>query len=144
MNALTRHAARAAVSADGLRKAYGEKVVLDGVDLRIGEGEVFALLGPNGAGKTTTVQILSTLIPADAGTASVMGHDLRAEAGAVRAVIGVTGQFSAVDNLLTGEENLLLMGRLLHLPAAERRARTARLLERFDLAEAARPPTPAA
>jgi ABC-2 type transport system ATP-binding protein len=113
-------------------------VVLDGVDLRIGEGEVFALLGPNGAGKTTTVKVLSTLIAADAGTASVLGHDLRGEAGAVRAVIGVTGQFSAVDNWLTGEENLLLMGRLLHLPAAERRARTARLLERFDLIEAAK------
>ena len=121
MNATTRNASRTAVSAHGLRKAYGGKVVLDGVDLSIGEGEVVALLGPNGAGKTTTVQILSTLIPADAGTASVMGHDLRGEAGAVRAVIGVTGQFSAVDNLLTGEENLLLMGRLLHLPAAERR-----------------------
>jgi ABC-2 type transport system ATP-binding protein len=138
MNALTSHATRAAVSANGLRKAYGEKVVLDGVDLSIGEGEVFALLGPNGAGKTTTVQILSTLIPADAGTASVLGHDLRREAGAVRAVIGVTGQFSAVDNLLTGEENLLLMGRLLHVPAAERRARATRLLERFALADAAR------
>src|SRR5216683_4919081 len=136
MNA-TKHATRTAVSANGLRKAYGEKVVLDGVDLSIGEGEVFALLGPNGAGKTTTVQILSTLIPADAGTASVMGHDLRGEAGAVRAVIGVTGQFSAVDNLLTGEENLLLMGRLLHLPATERRARTSQLLERFELVEAA-------
>ncbi len=138
MNALTTHATRPAVSVNGLRKAYGEKVVLDGVDLRIGEGEVIALLGPNGAGKTTMVRILSTLIPADAGTASVMGHDLRREAGAVRAVIGVTGQFSAVDNLLTGEENLLLMGRLLHLRATERRARTARLLERFDLVEAAR------
>jgi ABC-2 type transport system ATP-binding protein len=138
MNALTKQASHTAVSANGLRKAYGEKVVLDGVDLSIGEGEVFALLGPNGAGKTTTVQILSTLIPADAGSASVMGHDLRGEADAVRTVIGVTGQFSAVDNLLTGEENLLLMGRLLHLPAAERRARAASLLERFDLLEAAR------
>jgi ABC-2 type transport system ATP-binding protein len=116
---------------------YGDKVVLDGIDLRIGEGEVFALLGPNGAGKTTTVRILSTLIPADAGMATVMGHELRGDAGAVRAVIGVTGQFSAVDNLLTGEENLLLMGRLLHIPAGERRARAARLLERFDLVEAA-------
>src|SRR5258707_12749195 len=143
MNASTKHAARIAVSAHGLRKAYGEKVVLDGVDLSIGEGEVFALLGPNGAGKTTTVKILSTLIPADAGAASVMGHDLRGEAGAVRAVIGVTGQFSAVDNWLTGEENLLLMGRLLHLPPAERRARTARLLERFDPLEGAkRTPAP--
>src|SRR5712691_12330827 len=81
MNALTKHATSAAVSANGLRKVYGEKVVLDGVDLSIGEGEVLALLGPNGAGKTTTVKILSTLIPADAGTASVMGHDLRREAG---------------------------------------------------------------
>jgi ABC-2 type transport system ATP-binding protein len=138
MNALTNHATRLAVSVDGLRKAYGKKVVLDGVDLNIGEGEVFALLGPNGAGKTTIVRILSTLIPADAGTASVMGHDLRGEAGAVRAVIGVTGQFSAVDNLLTGEENLLLIGRLLHLSASELRARTAQLLELFDLVDLAR------
>jgi len=104
-------------------------MVLDGVDLRIGEGEVFALLGPNGAGKTTTVKILSTLIRADAGTASIMGHDLRGAAGAVRAVIGVTGQFFAVDKWLAGEENLLLMGRPLHLPAADRRARAAGLLE---------------
>ncbi len=138
MNALTNHATRTAVSVTGLRKAYGEKVVLDDVDLTIGEGEVLALLGPNGAGKTTIVRILSTLIQADAGTATVMGHDLRHEAGAVRGVIGVTGQFSAVDNLLTGEENLLLMGRLLHLSATERRARTSQLLERFALVEAAR------
>ncbi len=138
MNALTKHATRTAVSVNGLHKAYGKKVVLDGVDLRIGEGEVFALLGPNGAGKTTTVRILSTLIHADAGTASVMGYDLRREAGKVRAVIGVTGQFSALDPLLTGEENLLLMGRLRHLPATERRSRTAQLLERFDLVDAAK------
>jgi ABC-2 type transport system ATP-binding protein len=138
MSAMTKHETRTAVSVNGLRKAYREKVVLDGVDLSIGEGEVFALLGPNGAGKTTIVRILSTLIPADAGTAAVMGHDLRTEAGAVRAVIGVTGQFSAVDNLLTGEENLILMGRLLHLSATERRTRAAELLERFDLVEAAR------
>src|ERR1700720_640186 len=105
MNALTKHETRAAVSVSGLRKAYGKKVVLDGVDLSIGEGEVFALLGPNGAGKTTIVRILSTLIRADAGMATVMGYDIRREAGAVRRVIGVTGQFSAVDNLLTGEEN---------------------------------------
>jgi ABC-2 type transport system ATP-binding protein len=138
MNGLTKQQTDAAVSATGLRKTYGKQVVLDGVDLTIGEGEVFALLGPNGAGKTTIVRILSTLIPADAGTATVMGYDLRAEAGAVRGVIGVTGQFSAVDDLLTGEENLLLMGRLLHLRATERRARTSELLERFDLVEAAR------
>ena len=144
MNTLTKHAtgpvvtAGAAVIATGLRKVYGDKVVLDDVDLSIGEGEIFALLGPNGAGKTTTVHILSTLIPADAGTASVLRHDVRSEADAVRAVIGVTGQFSAVDKLLTGEENLLLMGRLQHLPAAERRARAAALLEQFDLADVAR------
>ncbi len=138
MNALTRHATHTAVYAEGLRKTYGKKVVLDGVDLSIGEGEVFALLGPNGAGKTTIVRILSTLIPADAGKASVLGYDVRGEAGAVRAVIGVTGQFSAVDNLLTGEENLLLIGRLLHLPASELRARTAQLLKLFDLVEAAK------
>ena len=138
MNAPTNRAARTAVFVTGLRKTYGEKVVLDSVDLAIGEGEVFALLGPNGAGKTTTVRILSTLIAADAGTATVMGYDLHSEAGAVRRVIGVTGQFSAVDNLLTGEENLLLMGHLLHLPAAECRGRASELLERFDLVEAAR------
>jgi ABC-2 type transport system ATP-binding protein len=134
----TRTGGRTAVDATGLRKSYGEKVVLDGVDLSIAEGSVFALLGPNGAGKTTTVQILSTLIAADEGTASVLGHDLRRAPDAVRALIGVTGQFSAVDNLLTGTENLLLMGRLLHLPGAERRARAARLLERFDLVDAAK------
>src|SRR5712671_3182690 len=138
MNRTTRQATRTAVSAQSLHKTYGDTKVLDGVDLSIGEGEVFALLGPNGAGKTTTVWILSTLIPADAGTATVMGYDLRGEAGAARSVIGVTGQFSAVDNLLTGEENLLLMGRLLHLPANARRARAFELLERFDLVEAAR------
>ena len=138
MNTVIRNATSSAVYVSGLRKTYGEKVVLDGVDLTIGEGEVFGLLGPNGAGKTTIVRILSTLIPADAGTASLLGHDLRNEAGAVRSLIGVTGQFSAVDKLLTGEENLFLMGRLQHLPANERRARASELLERFDLVEAAK------
>src|SRR5712691_10158504 len=104
----------------GLRKSFGDHVVLDGIDLDVAERSHSALLGPNGAGKTTTVQILSTLIGADGGTASVMGHDLLNEADAVREVIGVTGQFSALDALLTGEENMLLMGRLLHLRAAER------------------------
>jgi len=137
MSASTQRATRTAVSASGLRKAYADRVVLDGVDLTIDTGEVLALLGPNGAGKTTIVRILSTLIPADAGTASVMGHDLVRAAGAVRATIGVTGQFSAVDDLLTGAENLLLMGRLLHLPRAERSARAKDLLKRFDLEDAA-------
>src|SRR5258708_38998562 len=102
MNASTKHAARIAVSANGLRKAYGEKVVLDGVDLSIGEGEVFALLGPNGAGKTTTVKILSTLIPADAGAASVMGLDLRGEAAARRRGVRGHARDPAVRALLTG------------------------------------------
>ena len=137
MSRLIKNATRAAVSVTGLRKAYGEKIVLDDVDLSIGEGEVFGLLGPNGAGKTTMVRILSTLIPPDAGTASVFGHDLHSEPGAVRSLIGVTGQFSAVDNLLTGEENLFLIGRLLHLAPTERRARAVQLLERFDLVESA-------
>jgi ABC-2 type transport system ATP-binding protein len=127
----------AAVAAYTIKKTYSGKTVLAGVDLTIAEGEVLALLGPNGAGKTTTVQILSTLIPADGGTATVLGHDLRREAAAIRAGIGVTGQFSAVDDLLTGRENLLLMGRLLHLPAAERRARATALLDQFGLTEAA-------
>jgi ABC-2 type transport system ATP-binding protein len=138
MKAATRSDTHSAVSVTGLRKKYGEKVVLDGVDLSIGEGEVFGLLGPNGAGKTTLVRILSTLIPPDAGIVSILGHDLRTGAATVRSLIGVTGQFSAVDNLLTGEENLDLMGRLQHLPATERRRRTAELLERFDLMEAAK------
>jgi ABC-2 type transport system ATP-binding protein len=121
----------------GLRKAYGDHVVLDGVDLDVAEGTIFALLGPNGAGKTTIVQILSTLIRADGGEARVAGHDVARVPGAVRAAIGVTGQFSAVDNLLTGEENLVLMADLHHLERAEGGRRVAALLERFDLAEAA-------
>jgi ABC-2 type transport system ATP-binding protein len=114
--------------------------VLDGTDLRVSEGAVFALLGPNGAGKTTMVQILSTLIGADDGELRVAGHDLARDPDAVRSAIGVTGQFSAVDQLLTGEENLLLMADLHHLDRAEGRRRAAELLERFDLAEAARKP----
>ncbi|MER6145042.1 ATP-binding cassette domain-containing protein [Streptomyces sparsogenes] len=122
-----------AITATGLRKAYGEQVVLDGIDLDIPEGTVFSLLGPNGAGKTTMVQILSTLIRADGGEFRVAGHDPAKEPDAVRAAIGVTGQFSAVDNLLTGEENLLLMADLHHLGRREGRRRAAELLERFDL-----------
>ncbi|ARF57898.1 ATP-binding cassette domain-containing protein [Streptomyces gilvosporeus] len=129
-----------AIDVTGLSKSYGDKVVLDGIDLRIPEGTIFALLGPNGAGKTTTVQILSTLIPADAGQARLAGHDLVREAEAVRAAIGVTGQFAAVDNLLTAEENLFLMADLLHLPRREGRRRAAELLRRFELTDAAKKP----
>ncbi|MEU2587192.1 ATP-binding cassette domain-containing protein [Streptomyces avermitilis] len=129
-----------AIAANGLRKSYGDKTVLDGIDLHIPAGSVFALLGPNGAGKTTAVKILSTLITADGGQAQVAGHDLAAEAQAVRAAIGVTGQFSAVDGLITGEENMLLMADLHHLPKPEGRRVTAELLERFDLVEAAGKP----
>ena len=125
-----------AVSTDGLRKSYGEVVVLDGIDLDIPEGTVFALLGPNGAGKTTMVQILSTLIPADGGHAVVAGADVATEPDAVRAAIGVTGQFSAVDDLLTGTENLRLMADLHHLGTAGRR-RVADLVDRLDLADVA-------
>ena len=129
-----------AVSASGLRKSFGTKTVLDGIGLAIAEGTIFALLGPNGAGKTTTVQILSTLLPADAGEARVAGHDVRAEPDLVRAAIGVTGQFSAVDNLLTGRENLLLMADLAHLDRQEGRRRAAVLLEEFELTDAAGKP----
>jgi ABC-2 type transport system ATP-binding protein len=134
------HPSPAAVSAAGLRKSYGDKTVLDGIDLHIPAGSVFALLGPNGAGKTTTVKILSTLITADGGQAQVAGHDIAADPQAVRAAIGVTGQFSAVDNLITGEENMLLMADLHHLSRQEGRRVTAELLERFDLTEAAKKP----
>ncbi|GGN06549.1 ATP-binding cassette domain-containing protein [Streptomyces fuscichromogenes] len=129
-----------AIAATGLRKAYGDRTVLDGIDIRVPAGTVFSLLGPNGAGKTTAVNILSTLIAADGGEARIAGHDLTAEAQAVRAAIGVTGQFSAVDSLITGEENMLLMADLHHLPRQRGRQVTAELLERFDLTEAARKP----
>jgi ABC-2 type transport system ATP-binding protein len=127
-----------AVKATGLRKSYGDKVVLDGIDLDVPAGTTFALLGPNGAGKTTTVEILSTLASADAGDARVAGHDLRDEVDAVRGLIGVTGQFSAVDNMLTGEENLRLMADLRHLPKRHGRQLASDLLARFDLQDAAR------
>ena len=129
-----------AIAVAGLRKSFGDKVVLDGIDLQVTEGTILALLGPNGAGKTTVVQILSTLIGADAGELAVGGHDLARDPDGVRRVIGVTGQFSAVDKLLTGEENLLLMADLRHLDRARGRRRSAELLERFDLADAARKP----
>jgi len=126
-----------AIAASGLRKAFGDKTVLDGIDLDVRAGTVFSLLGPNGAGKTTTVNVLTTLMKADAGTVRAAGHDVAAETKAVRAAIGVTGQFAAVDELLTGQENLQLMADLKHLGSAEAKRLIADLLERFDLAESA-------
>jgi ABC-2 type transport system ATP-binding protein len=137
---MTITSSHSAITATGLRKSFGDQLVLDGIDLAVPQGTVFALLGPNGAGKTTTIQILSTLIGADAGQAYVAGHDVAQDPDTVRAVIGVTGQFSAVDNLLTGEENLHLMADLRHLGRREGRRRAAELLEQFDLVEAAGKP----
>jgi ABC-2 type transport system ATP-binding protein len=129
-----------AIVATGVRKSFGETLVLEDVDVTVAEGTIFALLGPNGAGKTTIVRILTTLLPADAGELRVAGHDLRANPDGVRAAIGVTGQFSALDQLLTGEENLQLMADLNRLGRAGGRRRVAELLERFDLVDAARRP----
>jgi ABC-2 type transport system ATP-binding protein len=129
-----------AIVATGVCKSFGETLVLDGVDVTVDEGTIFALLGPNGAGKTTIVRILTTLIDADAGDVRVAGHDLSANPDGVRAAIGVTGQFSALDDLLTGEENLQLMADLNRLGRAAGRRRVAELLELFDLVDAARRP----
>ncbi|MBD8078456.1 ABC transporter ATP-binding protein [Cellulosimicrobium arenosum] len=130
-----------AIDVRGLRKSYrskaGTQLVLDGIDLAVPAGTVTALLGPNGAGKTTAVGVLSTLLRADAGTVRVAGHDIAREPGAVRASIGVTGQITAVDDLLTGLENMHLMADLHHLGRARGRRRCAELLERFGLTEAA-------
>lgn len=131
------HRNEPAISAAGLRKSFGEQVVLDGVDLAVPAGTIFALLGPNGAGKTTLVRILSTLIRADGGQAAVAGHDLATRPDAVRGAIAVTGQFSAVDGLLTGRENLIMMADLHRLGRREGRRRADELLGRFGLAEAA-------
>ncbi|MEV0030447.1 ATP-binding cassette domain-containing protein [Nocardia sp. NPDC050793] len=130
-----------AIAVSGLRKTYGDKVVLDGIDLDVRAGTIFSLLGPNGAGKTTTVNVLSTLIAADSGSVRVAGHDVATEAKAVRAAIGVTGQFAAVDELLTGQENLQLMVDLNGVPARDGKRIVTELLERFDLTEAAKKPT---
>jgi ABC-2 type transport system ATP-binding protein len=125
------------IRVSGVHKAYGDLTVLDGVDLGVERGTVLALLGPNGAGKTTLVRILAALLPPDAGTATVAGHDVVDDAAKVRAVIGLTGQYAAVDELLTGEENVLMMARLSRLSHAEGRLRTAELLRRFELVDAA-------
>jgi ABC-2 type transport system ATP-binding protein len=132
-----------AIRAHGLRKSYGDHLVLDGIDLEVPAGTVFALLGPNGSGKTTTVQILSTLIRPDGGDVQVGGFDLLKNAKEIRALIGVTGQFSAVDGFLTGEENLRLIADLNHLRPDEGRRRLQSLVERFDIVDAAKK-TPAA
>lgn len=139
---LAAQAAAQAITATGLRKSYGDKAVLDGIDLAVPAGTVFALLGPNGAGKTTVVKILSTLISPGAGSGEIRvgGHDLATDPQAIRAAIGVTGQFSAVDGLITGEENMLLMADLHHLSRREGRRVAAELLERFDLVDAAKKP----
>jgi len=129
-----------AIAASRVSKSFGETTVLDRVDLTVVAGTIFALLGPNGAGKTTMVRILSTLIKADAGEILVAGHDVRRDADAVRRTIGVTGQFSAIDELMTGEENLRLMTDLHHLGRIHGRARATELLERFDLEDAAAKP----
>ncbi|WP_199035375.1 ATP-binding cassette domain-containing protein [Glycomyces salinus] len=130
-----------AIAVSGLRKAFGDKVVLDGIDLDVPEGTIFSLLGPNGAGKTTTVNVLTTLTRADGGTARVAGHDVATEQKAVRSAIGVTGQFAAVDELLTGQENLQLMADLSPVPPKEGKRIVADLLERFELTEAAGKPS---
>jgi ABC-2 type transport system ATP-binding protein len=126
------------VNAKGIRKAFGAKTVLDGVDLTVPAGQIFALLGPNGAGKTTLIRILATLLRPDAGTATVAGRDLLADPVGVRRAISLTGQYAAVDDMLTGEENLRMMARLRHLGPREARDRAARLLAEFDLDDARR------
>jgi len=137
---MTTNKTPSAITVTGLRKSYGDQVVLDGIDLDIPEGSVFSLLGPNGAGKSTAVKIMSTLTAPDAGTVTINGHDLARNPDGVRASIGVTGQFSAVDILLTGEENLRLMVDLGHLDRPVGRQRCAELIEQFDLGEVARKP----
>jgi ABC-2 type transport system ATP-binding protein len=134
---------RPAIRAEGVRKAFDGTPVLHGVDLTVAEGTIFALLGPNGAGKTTMIRILSTLIAADAGQVSVAGHDVLRNPEAVRGAIGVTGQFSALDELCTGRENMRLMADLNHLGRSTGQARVSELLERFGLADAANKPVTA-
>ena len=129
-----------AIEARGLVKRFGKTTALDGVDLAARRGTVLGVLGPNGAGKTTAVRVLATLIRPDAGTASVLGYDVQRDAHQVRQLVGLTGQYASVDDLLSGFNNLLMIGRLLGIPRGKAKARAAELLERFDLAEAARRP----
>jgi oleandomycin transport system ATP-binding protein len=126
-----------AIEAEGLVKTFGKVRALDGIDMVAREGTVFGLLGPNGAGKTTAIRVLSTLIRPDSGRAVVGGHDVLREPATVRRMIGLTGQYAAVDELLSGQENLYMIGRLLELGRAESRSRASELLGAFDLADAA-------
>jgi ABC-2 type transport system ATP-binding protein len=126
-----------AIEASGLRKAFGDTQAVDGVDLAVRAGSVYGILGPNGAGKTTTVRMLATLLRPDEGEARVLGHDIVHEADAVRSVVSLTGQLASVDEDLTGQENLVLIGRLLGFRRAQAKARAAALLEAFDIADAA-------
>lgn len=126
-----------AITAKGIQKSFGKLNVLDGIDLQVRRGSILALLGPNGAGKTTMVRILSTLLPADAGTATIEGYDIREQAHEVRSIIGLTGQYAAVDEYLTGRENLRMIGRLYHLSKRDAERRAEELLEQFDLVKAA-------
>ena len=125
------------IEAEGLVRTFGEVRALDGIDMVAREGTVFGLLGPNGAGKTTAIRVLSTLLRPDAGRAVVGGYDVVREPAKVRGLIGLTGQFAAVDELLSGQENLYMIGRLLGMPGSAARARAKELLESFDLADAA-------
>src|SRR6476661_4297747 len=127
----------AAIHTAGVTKRFGTTIALAGVDLDVAEGTVFGLLGPNGAGKTTLVRVLATLLAPDSGHAEVFGRDVVHEASAVRELLGLTGQFAAVDEILTGRENLQMFGRLFDLPRGEARRRASELLERFELADAA-------
>lgn len=131
---------RQAVSVKNLRKSFGKLAVLKGIDLEVERGTVLALLGPNGAGKTTTVRILTTLLEPDGGSAKVEGYDVVRDADKVRSVIGLTGQYAAIDEYLTGRENLRMMGRLYHLSPQDTRRRTEELLKEFELQEAANRP----
>ncbi len=124
------------IRAEGLTKSFGDVHALSGVDLEVAEGTVYGLLGPNGAGKTTTVRVLTTLLTPDAGTASVAGYDVVTQRTSLRSVIGLAGQYAAVDEILTGRENLVMVGQLYRLSTAEARRRADDILERFDLADA--------